>query len=676
LSGQNLSSQDEVRNALRRTWHAFFAQFPRLRKVQQASILPILRGDNVLVNSPTASGKTEAIVAPLLERLMSQGLGCNLSFMIVAPTKALCNDLHRRLHRSFSVLGLKLDIKTGDAPSLNAAKPPFALITTPESLDSLLSRRPVVLRDLRAVIVDEVHLLAQSARGDQLQCLLRRLSKVAEHPLQICAASATMPEIARIARTFLGIEVEIIQISSAAREIRAEFVECYSQSDVGAEISRLILSNSRCKALVFANSRAQVEGLVSELSSSPRMATKVFAHHGSMSKDERLRSEKQFLRSQNAVCIATSTLELGIDIGDVNRTVLVGAPPNVSSLIQRIGRGNRQSKTIEVSCIYEDDFERLRFEHLIECAQREEIFPDPVAFRPTTLVQQALSVLFQNPKRWVSPGVLYERISDEARELYDVDDCYALLREMASASLLREVAKRRFVAEDKAEFLYDRGLMHSMIEDKGETDVVDALTGRTIGSVRLAGHSKRAISMGLKPTLSLAGKSREVAYFKEDKLYVQAGSASKNAQFVSHEPPRYSLALARHFAQYLGQEDGIIELHEDDSQILVVQHFLGSIGAVLLSEYLQAHGAELVPKSTTAFHFALKQAPAIERLPPKDELLQQFSYIIHEKSKLMAKYLQIGPYSAFIPQGMLLRWLRASIRLEDYAEVLAGAQLL
>lgn len=644
--------------------------------MQRASVIPVLRGADVLVNAPTASGKTEALVAPLLERLLAQGDSARLSLLVVSPTRALCNDLHRRLVRAFMRLGLGLDLKTGDSPGFNDAKPPFALITTPESLDSILSRRPAVLRDLRAVLIDEVHLLAQSGRGDQMRCLVARLRKVAASPLQFCAASATIPEIERIGRDFLGQHAQILQLGSGAREIAPSYAECYTQTDVADVISKIILGDATCKALVFANSRAQVEALVSELNGVARLASKVFAHHGSMSKDERIRTEKQFFHTKNAVCIATSTLELGIDIGDVNRTVLVGAPPNVSSLIQRIGRGNRKSRVLEVSCIFENDFERLRFEHLIGCAQNEELFPDPVAFRPTTLAQQALSVLFQNPKRWVSPMALYERISDAARSLYSAEDCYAIMCKMAEGGLLREVSQRRFVPEQKAEFLYDRGLMHSMIEDKGETDVVDALTGRTIGTVKLAKHSKRAISLGLKPTLSLAGRSREVAYYKEDKLYVQSSSAGNKAQFVSHEAPRYSLALARSFARYLGHREGVFEMREEENKVLVLDHFLGSIGAVLLSEYLNMHGAEINPKSLTPFHFSMKKAPQLRRLPAKEELMEQFSYIIQSKSKLMAKYMQIGPYSQYIPPNLLVHWLRNSILIEHYGQVLAQAEIV
>ena len=152
-----LEPESRIRNALTCTWHAFFARFPHLRDIQRAAILPILRGESVVVNAPTASGKTEAIMAPILERhLRAQSkarperpqpvrvskqddghvdTGRGPAILLVAPTKALCNDLYRRLVRPVESVGLGIAIRTGDSPGLRIANPPQIIVTTPESLD-------------------------------------------------------------------------------------------------------------------------------------------------------------------------------------------------------------------------------------------------------------------------------------------------------------------------------------------------------------------------------------------------------------------------------------------------------------------------------------------------------------------------------------------------------------
>src|SRR5690606_11301324 len=203
----SVQAQRDCRDALHHSWYAFFGRFGNLRQVQIDAIPPIVAGKNVLVGAATASGKTEAVVAPLVERILAaRHKEPEIRLLIISPTRALCNDLFRRLEGPIQTCRLQIDLKTGDSPTLNLKEPAQVLITTPESLDSMLSRRPQILQNVSAMMIDELHMMDNIARGDQLRCLLERLQRVVKTPLQICAASATLSDAERIARRFLGPE--------------------------------------------------------------------------------------------------------------------------------------------------------------------------------------------------------------------------------------------------------------------------------------------------------------------------------------------------------------------------------------------------------------------------------------------------------------------------------------
>ena len=162
-----------IRHRLPNTWNAFFARFGKLRPIQLAAIPEILKGSNVLITAPTAGGKTEAVAAPLCERLKAERW-TGLSILLVTPTRALVNDLFHRLEKPCHDIGVALARKTGDHPLPEHSSEQF-VITTPESLESLLTRNRERLARVRAIVMDEVHLLDGTPRGDQLRFILRRL---------------------------------------------------------------------------------------------------------------------------------------------------------------------------------------------------------------------------------------------------------------------------------------------------------------------------------------------------------------------------------------------------------------------------------------------------------------------------------------------------------------------
>jgi ATP-dependent Lhr-like helicase len=211
----NLSHLYELKEQLPHTWSAFVGRFGRFTEIQSLAVEPLLAGKNCLLVSSTASGKTEAALMPLIERLKQTAnhkTQNSLQLLYVVPTRALTRDLARRLKQPLEQLAIAMQIKTGDEPALKRSRPPQLLLTTPESLDSLLANRPRLLKDVGAVVLDEIHLLDNTARGDGLRILLNRLRRLRRYAfsradsltedVQFCALSATVSEPLAVAARY------------------------------------------------------------------------------------------------------------------------------------------------------------------------------------------------------------------------------------------------------------------------------------------------------------------------------------------------------------------------------------------------------------------------------------------------------------------------------------------
>ena len=173
-----MTSSNDIRDKLLKTNRVFFSRFPSLTDVQNKTIPKILEGQNCLIISPTASGKTEAVIAPICERILSEHSQIetlkHLLVVYVIPTRALVNDIYKRLEDSLLRLNISIASKTSDKDNFKIENPQNILFTTPESLDSLLMRHPQVLKNLEYVIIDELHFLDNNYRGDQLRVLLKQ----------------------------------------------------------------------------------------------------------------------------------------------------------------------------------------------------------------------------------------------------------------------------------------------------------------------------------------------------------------------------------------------------------------------------------------------------------------------------------------------------------------------
>jgi ATP-dependent Lhr-like helicase len=316
-----------------------------LRPAQLAAIAPIQAGSHCLLLAPTAAGKTEAAAMPILSRMLDEDWS-GTSVLYVCPIKALLNNLEHRLAAYAGLVGRRVGVWHGDISQSRKDRalrdPPDILLTTPESIEAMLISikvdRPAWFGSLRAVIVDELHAFASGDRGWHMRSVLHRLDQYLSQPLQRIGLSATVSNpdsllawfAPRGTRTLVG-----SAMVSTDADVTIDHVG--SLENAATVISRLHRGKKR---LVFCDSRSSAERLSSMLRANE---IRVFVSHASLSISERRQAEAAFAEETDCVIVATSTLELGIDVGDLDHVIQIDSPGTVSSFLQRMGRTGRRA---------------------------------------------------------------------------------------------------------------------------------------------------------------------------------------------------------------------------------------------------------------------------------------------------------------------------------------------
>ncbi len=492
-----------LKDLLPHAWHPFFGRFGALRPIQEKAVPPILQGKSVLVVSPAASGKTEAVMAPVAERRKQAGWP-PLSILYVTPTRALVNDLYARLQTPLQQMGLTVRRRTGDHPEFRPEKPSDVLITTPESWDSLLARHPAVFQTVEVLILDEVHLYAQSYRGDQVRVLTRRLDRLRRVPYQKIALSATVSEAERVARRFLGEGAEIVE-HRAPRELQATL---FPRKGALRRVLQLMRDEDLRKVLFFAPTRRDAEYVAGKLRQLVAYPHAVWTHHASLSKREREAVEQAMLRHPWGIVVATPTLELGIDVGDIDLVVLLRPPDSVATFLQRVGRGNRRRTFLRVVGLYGPPLERVFYEVLFDRARQGEVEPFRHEPAPSVAVQQILSYALQRQR----PGVPESALADilEPLEIFAPDLAPLLVHLVESGYLERRPPGLLFLGP-RGRRLAGLGRIHSNIEDHpAEYEVYHILTGEHIGTIEK-----------LAPSFALKGRFWQVVTVQRNRVFVE-----------------------------------------------------------------------------------------------------------------------------------------------------------
>lgn len=475
------TSQDQVlelSRQLRFAWPAFFTRFGQLNPVQIATIPAVLAGKNVVVASPTASGKTEAIVAPVAERAVTERWD-GLSVLYIVPTRALANDTLIRLQGPLEEMGLSTRLKHGDHPTLPVSLP-NVLITTPESLDSLICRKTQAMSNIRVVILDEIHLLDGTARGDQLRVLLNRLRRINKHqPFAVHLLSATLSNPHDVAQRYTD-RFEVVT-AGHNRSIEAFYVSSVE------ELYQLARARQVKKLLCFCNMRESVEEMATTLTELWRPYP-VVAHHGSLAKRIREEAEQVMREAPVAVCVATSTLEIGIDIGSIDLIALLEPPWSVMSLLQRIGRGNRRDKCTRVALLVKTQDEQVVMENMIDITSSGALPDEPYETDTGVVVQQIFSILFQHPD-----GASEALVSDLLLPLCSAAECQLILLHLQATEWIEQHANKWYPTTRLMD-LGDQGKIHSNIPDTQMYTVFDTDSGREVG--RIAGSFDEVFLLG------------------------------------------------------------------------------------------------------------------------------------------------------------------------------------
>src|SRR5712691_6467631 len=344
-------------------------------------------GKNVLIAAPTGSGKTLAAFLSAIDSLFQEGdrLQDATQVLYVSPLRALSNDVQKNLQGPLdqiraedpSLPELRVLVRTGDTPSgqrtAMARRPPHILVTTPESMYLLLTsesgRR--MLSTVRTVIVDEIHALVRDKRGSHLALSLERLEALVGRPFQRVGLSATQKPLDEVARFLVGVGRECAVVDAGT----------FRQLDLGVEVPPSALATvcsheqwqeiyermaelvrAHRTTVVFVNTRKMAERVAAQLT---RLLGEdaVASHHGSLSRDRRLEAEERLKAGRLRAIVATASLELGIDIGDVDLVIQLGATRSIATFLQRVGRSGHALRKVPKGRLFP-----LTLDELVEAA--------------------------------------------------------------------------------------------------------------------------------------------------------------------------------------------------------------------------------------------------------------------------------------------------------------------
>jgi ATP-dependent helicase Lhr and Lhr-like helicase len=605
----------------------------------QALAWPLIAaGKDVLCTAPTGSGKTLAAFLWALDRLVSEAIAAGgqlpdrTSVLYVSPLKALSNDIRRNLEEPLAELrvlatelgypapGVRTAVRTGDTTARErrqaALHPPHVLVTTPESLFILLTsesgRR--ALRDVRTVIVDEIHAVAADKRGAHLALSLERLEAlVAPGTLQRVGLSATVRPLEVAARMLVGDRPppEIVDVGQR-RDLDLAVV--VPEDELGAVCTNeqwgelydrvAALAREHKSTLVFVNTRRLVERVTLHLGE--RLgADAVAAHHGSLSRERRHRAERRLKEGDLRVVVATASLELGIDVGAVELTCLIGSPRSISTGLQRIGRSGHALRATPKGRLFP-----LTRDQLVECAalvraaRRAEI--DAVGMRDAPLDVMAQQIVAATAAEEWDEDQMFALVRRAApytalaRADFDavvdmLSEGIATSRGRAGALVHRDAVNRRLRGRRGARLaaLTSGGA----IPDNANYDVVLEPEGTVIGNV----DEDFAIESMAGDIILLGNSSWRIRRVEPGRVRVEdAAGAAPTIPFWLGEGPARTRELSAEVAALREEIAGAAARGDDPAAALMVSCALDRRGAELLRDYVVAGATALggVPTQT------------------------------------------------------------------------------
>ncbi len=465
--------------------------FDGLRPVQEDSIEVILDGKNCVVLAPTAGGKTEASFFPVLSRMDTEDWK-PVSVLYIAPIRALLNNQEARLLKYAKLIGRTAFKWHGDVPQSARkaflADPADILLTTPESLEAMLmsSRVPAksLFRDLQAVVIDEIHAFVGDDRGGHLSSVLERLTRICGNDVQRIGLSATVGNPEGILKWVQGSSRRsgaVVNPGGAKQKRDIEIDWVSTLENAATIISQKHLGEKR---LVFVDSRRKVEALGQKLR---ELGVDAYVTHSSLSVDERSAAERAFEEGKNCVIVATSALELGIDIGDLDRVIQIDSPSTVAGFLQRMGRTGRRGAPANCLFLCTDDLgflracaiERLYDQGFVESLQVPTKSSHLLAHQLMALtIQHDGGVPIADWWSWVRFATPFQGLSDEERE--------QLLAHMLKEDIIFE-SGGRYALGKRGEKLYGRRNFSELYAVFSTPKILSVMYGgNSIGSIDIS----------------------------------------------------------------------------------------------------------------------------------------------------------------------------------------------
>lgn len=676
----------ELAKAMPHAWNAFFAGFGTLRPVQLEAMPTILTGRNVLVTAPTAGGKTEAVMAPIAEKIAAHRWP-GLSVLVVTPTRALVNDLYQRLEQPLGRMRIPLARKTSDHPLAPEVRE-HVVVTTPESIESLLSLRRERLNNVQVVVLDEIHLLDGTPRGDQLRCLLKRLAAYRHHVggehfggLQLVALSATVSDPKRLALTYLGDSAGIVQVAGQrALESKVILAVGDDQARAEAAIDALDAFPDAKKILVFVNSRKQVDVGASYFRTGKYSTTPVYGHHGSLSKNERERTETRFKQDPQAICVATMTLEVGIDIGDVDIVICMDPPFSLASFLQRIGRGCRRLAGLtRVLCVARDRAGELMFQALVRQASRTMPQVPTPPFRRSVLVQQILAYLKQVPRN--------ARLADQFTRVLESEHAPAVPAQMIT-EVLQDLCQEGTLSQHNGvyqpastgwSFIESNKLFGNIQANPLEVALVDVDSGNIVARVRGVNEGSGGVRVAGRSYEILAGNGGTIQRVRG------GGQHEQSPTYFARSLP-YSADIGASLANMFGvSPDELVDINVGNTHLVMT--WLGKLWNAALSAELTRNGFNAAYGS---FHLAFEALPEQDVLTllkqtisgllqhnPLGELSVERMVDVGPHLKFLSPHLQMKAKEDWLDGQFLKTWVESLVSLRQVsADTPFGSDLL
>ncbi len=507
--------------------------YGELTPIQKLSFNDVYEGKNVLLISPTGSGKTEAALWPSMIALNHNEDYNGFRIIYVTPLRALNRDMLKRIETYSEILGFKVAVRHGDSSEserrYQALNPPDILITTPETLQIILSGKIIGnhLKSVKTLIIDEVHELLNDERGYQLLVAISRMKQLI-NKFQIVALSATVGNPEDVAEAlFYPWDYKIINAALdkkyQVKVLMNDRVDNDFADKIGAEknyagiikeIYDLYMTGKQF--IVFTNTRSTAEDIVMRLKLiDPEIAIEV--HHGSLSKEVRTKVEEDFKNLKLRGIVCTSSMELGIDIGSIDHVIQVNSPRQAIRLVQRVGRGRHKLGEVSTGTILAiNEVEVEESLSIINSIQRNKIEPVKIREKPMLVLANQIMGIVNEKKQidlntllkivqgsYVFRNVTYEELENFVKFLNSI----RMLYYDSDNKILRKTGKTmRYFFENI-----------SMIPDEKLYSVKDQSTGKLIGFLD---EAFVATEIEIGSTFILRGDSWRVVNIKETNIYV------------------------------------------------------------------------------------------------------------------------------------------------------------